>query len=328
MGSLDPVSPLEPCREFVTSTYLSKWNSTNTEILPLLSNIQDCSGPLLTAQQMGQITNKAVTWPNILNLGTIVAMYVPANWQVTFRSGGDTNVIRGPFLGSVDENNPTVGGVDIFGLFSGGVTAEFQRVAITPAEGIGTSWEENRLRICTGQNDFNLEGVIIPRYQPHQPVCDTIVTQYCGSVMNQDPQCNCIQENQELEKRYPTINLPVTCFGQKCGEEGYRTQEFASEKCSVTVCQSIIQQSGTDIFDSGTTTIYCGGTLFNENDVTPTPQPTATPSVQPVPQDDSIPYYIWILFSVVVVAAGVLIYIIVVKYQDPKAANIAARRSR
>jgi hypothetical protein len=140
-----------------------------------------------------------------------------------------------------------------------------------------------------------------------QPYCDWFMqTIHCASAaqLQNNEACSCFADAQQLAVAYPSIHLPVNCFGTRCAfQAGYKTQSMQRELCNLTVCQSTLQKQD-QLFIAENSTVYCGGRYFEEvvtEDAQSTVQPVAslvtTPSVIYVPLSTvALPWYTTVLF--------------------------------
>jgi len=120
---------------------------------------------------------------------------------------------------------------------------------------------------------------------------------------NTNPSCSEVGAFEEF--------IPVTCFGKNCSIEGYRWARMQSQRCTVTLCQQIINLVGDNIVVKGGSTIWCG----NRNvSLTPTPSISVTPT--PGSPADSLPLYAWLLIGVAVFLIAIVTPIAVLVYRQ------------
>lgn len=163
-------------------------------------------------------------------------------------------------------------------------------------------WRTRRLNICNGEPG-TWEG--FKMILPHSDDCDGFVTEWCQSNM-EDPICNCIREQPGVRAKFPTASAAVTCLGEKCGDEGYRTREMMAEKCDINYClafaNDVAQASSTRTVD-----IVCGQqtyapSLVSSEMVAPT---------DPAAKHAAVPLITYILLGAAFLAYAVLMYVIV-----------------
>lgn len=139
------------------------------------------------------------------------------------------------------------------------------------------SEDATKLFLCQNRN-FTLSGIPYQGYTPASALCDDFVRSYCQKDNNMSqPACNCIRDQKELDEAFPNNYIPASCAGGNCVVTGYRDNHAANIPCDTTMCDSIIEQYGSNLSSESNTVIYCGSQPFNApglNSVAPSVSPT------------------------------------------------------
>lgn len=193
-------------------------------------------------------------------------------------------------------------------------------------------------------------------YQPGSTECDDFMTSYCHPVASRscasgsneiDPleeqytACACLVEENCLRDTFcgpgstrpecadqtnASLNqfVPVTCFGKYCSSDGYKWARMQQQRCSITLCQQIVNLVGDDIIVKGGSTLWCGNRSV---DVEPTPTPT--PTVSPTDNSEiNLPTWAWILIGLGALLFCVAIPLaIMVYWKNPNSSTTLPRTS-
>ena len=110
-------------------------------------------------------------------------------------------------------------------------------------------------------------------FTPGSEECDDLMLDHCSGRdggpcddyvgPNIDlPECSCLREEGDLVCQGPGCEkeavLPVTCFGGSCNAQGYRFGRMVNQKCSVTMCQQVVDLVGDSIAVNSEMTMHCG----------------------------------------------------------------------
>lgn len=205
------------------------------------------------------------------------SLYVPFNQFIELRSTDGGNTIR--FLGPSIEFSAAGADLSLY--------TQVRFFAQKP-------WNDFLADFCFGvdysignQNlseirepDGSLGWPYLPPGVSSSTECNTFMADtYClvGGPQSASTRCGCFRDQEELKTQYPTLDLPVICFGQRCEHGGFKTSTMLEDQCSPAVCGQIIQESAGTITDTGTVTIYCNSNFYLVPTVSPVPQPTAVP---------------------------------------------------
>lgn len=205
------------------------------------------------------------------------SLYVPFNQFIELRSSDGRQTAR--FLGPSIEF--TAAGADL-SLYS-----QVQFFAQKPWNdfladfcfGVDYSIGNQDLQTIRGP-DGNLAWPYLPPSVSSSTECNTFMADtYClaGGPESESTRCGCFRDQEMLKAQYPTLELPVICFGQRCEHGGFKTSTMLEDQCSPAVCGQIIQESAGTIIDTGTVTIYCNSNFYLVPTVSPVPQPTTNP---------------------------------------------------
>lgn len=173
-----------------------------------------------------------------------------------------------------------------------------------------SDWNTNVIPSACNGNTKYIGSFPLVRYQPQSASCDAAISALCATHPESNPICGCFADVIALEDQSTIagINLPVTCFGQRCNGIAYKTADMVSQTCNLTVCEQTITASP-GIVQDGNFTIYCGGRFFQKNGqlVSPTTNSSSAPITIP-PTSNSTSS--WIAYAVV--GVGLLLCIVLV----------------
>lgn len=129
-------------------------------------------------------------------------------------------------------------------------------------------------------------GTELPTFQPQTSMCDHLASRWCQYNLNRNA-CGCFKE-QSQARRYVSstqFSLPPQCFG-KCADksDSYQTREWSETGCNEEICESVLDQHGQSIVDSGQTEIVCDG---RKHVIVNTPSPNTVPALNTATDDTS-----------------------------------------
>lgn len=325
------------CQDILTTQYMARVEAENgTEPWPFFGTLPHCtnpsSGPALLPDSLPEHLIGAWTDGSSLGLSTtgyVRALYVPANFRVDIRPNFSQNAVsvQGPKLIDADGGESllvtdyvgfgprTLDKIPIHSL-----EFKISRTCLDPTRsGSGCDWKwDNLTAACAGHGALTVLGVPFNNLTPHRPGCDGLMEEYCRTPAAQDDVlCSCFQEADVLAKKYPGFSFPTLCGGQTCGSVGYPTEKMVQRGCTVTLCESILKQNGTNLYNQGHSTIYCAGTLYQTDTGTAVPpdtrENTAASSAQNDPnatRDTGVPYFYWIILALSVLLSVGLSYLV------------------
>lgn len=273
------------------------------------------------------------------------SLYVPGGWQVQLRNNdGLVSTIQG--VNGLPVLLPEVTSTNFDGtnqtIFNDVQTATiFQPTQIpTDPQSPGFTVADYKFSMCNNKIVTIVGARHITSWQAGSPECDTFMNGYCAPVANlgcapnstqpaalpeRFQSCVCLVEENCLREVYCEPGntdprcfnddafaqfIPVTCFGKLCSQEGYRFQRMQNQRCTVTLCQQIINIIGEDIVVRGGATIFCGNRNFPVTSVTPTPTPTPQPTT-----GVDLPSWAWVLIGLGAIVLFVAIPVAVIVYK-------------
>lgn len=309
---------------------------------PVFFSGTNCSGTLWPPGP-GQITDNliaGVTYDNPAS-DQFGSMYIPGGWQVTLTSKGGfkavfpKNVSQFPTLltdvstESSSNSEPLTNNV---------LDAEVT-LPINPDKSTFTDTEW-QLAMCTSQISTVVGARHLNSWQQGSRECDVFMNGFCQPVANMgcapnstEPQplpnqykpCVCLVEENCLRETFCEPGntnsecanqdafqefIPVTCFGKLCSVEGYRFGRMQNQRCTITLCQQVINLIGENITVKGGSTIWCGNRSV--------PVTSVSPSAPQKPKDDGaigLPVWAWVLVGVAVFVIFVTVPIAVIVYR-------------
>jgi hypothetical protein len=166
------------------------------------------------------------------------------------------------------------------------LTGNVSSVAVHDISG---NWLDARLTACGDNKPLEFALQSLTNYVPQSENCDLVVTNYCDEDVNKQTDCDapytgpsicgCFFNQTCLDEIFEdaTVEIPVVCFGRDCSSgPGYRTSSMVQGTCNAEICNETIELFGEELYNSGTTTLYCNETDYNLD-----------PSATPTPTDDS-----------------------------------------
>lgn len=239
------------------------------------------------------------------------SFFVPGNWSLTITSGSGEHVYHGPTIRFV-------------GLNTSDLTPGNVRKVIFNRKEIGSnkhaSWTTNRLLLAMGKKSLHVAGYPLRAWDPHTRFTDEFMAHYCNDNPTNTDECACFRDRQDLEQQYADITLPVTCYGENCGQRGYRTAEMETETCSYQICLADVEAQGQNLKNLGTTEIYCAGKFFSTDPRKAalehsTTQPVSTVFVPTHKQKEkSTDVETWVILGIGIVAFAILFYFLLATY--------------
>lgn len=237
---------------------------------------------------------------------SLLFYYVPPNWSMYLEYDDDGK----PWNQTVTGNGYTV-----HRMANNKATLKLQyvtftRLALDPR--YYPSVEENNVAMCMG-HPMVIGGVQLNYARPHEEACDTLMSTFCEKNPER-PECACFVEQKELQLKYDTVNVQVTCLGKTCGVYGYRTNAMMQEPCSFEWCGAFLDAVGDGIVEAGDTNIYCAGKAWEVKDsgdhvITITPSPHAA-----APEDDRTPeWYTYLILALALVISALLLWLVITK---------------
>lgn len=183
------------------------------------------------------------------------------------------------------------------------------------------SEDEFKLALCQNRTVFFGGSYPYSAYGPGTLACDKFVNEYCAtSAQNLDSSvCNCIRDQQTLDKSFPDVDLPVTCLGANCAQSGYRTSEMIENPCSVVLCDNIVEEFGNELSANGNGTIFCGNTNFFA-----TPNPTLSFTMAPEESGSEFPAWAYV---VIFGSLAVVAIVLAVVFSGPSGTQAAGARA-
>lgn len=129
-------------------------------------------------------------------------------------------------------------------------------------------------------------GTELPTFQPQTSMCDHLVGRWCQFNLNRDA-CGCFKEESQARRYISSteFSLPPQCFG-KCADksDSYQTREWSQTGCNEEICESVLDQHGQSILDSGQTEIVCDG---RRHVIVSTPSSDTVPELNTATDDTS-----------------------------------------
>jgi hypothetical protein len=277
--------------------------------------------------------------------GLFGSMYIPAGWTVQlYTQGGGLN---GTFpIGGASQFPilfTDVTDVDYPGTNVSILNAVTITVINWPKKADNTSYTPQNWKfdMCMNVISTIVGARHISSWQAGSTECDDFMNGFCHPVSTQScapnstqpaplpdqyTACVCLVEENCLRDTFcepgntnPSCVqndafeefIPVTCFGKNCSIEGYRWARMQNQKCTITLCQQIINLVGDNIVVKGGSTIWCG----NRN-ISLSPSATPTPAPSPDKGGDTLPAWAWILIGVAVFLLCVAVPIAVLVYRQ------------
>jgi len=180
---------------------------------------------------------------------------------------------------------------------------------------------------CNKNIYTNIGSRVVAAFLPGSPECDDLMTFFCKRtdgytcrvqqqqpINNIDlPECSCVKDEITLQTTYcqpgnsiPECSVqdafqqyaPVTCLGVNCSQSGYRFKRMQDQKCTVTLCQQLVELLGNSLSVQSESIIFCG----NNTSVTV----TTTPVLNSSSNTSSIPAYMWAILGV-----GIFLFFII-----------------
>jgi hypothetical protein len=271
---------------------------------PLIFASTNCQGP-----PMNIVGNAIVVPPS----STVGSFWIPSDWTVSFSDGGT----KTKSFGRNNNNNVSVTASNTNSLtYADGTVlyGHIAKISVQPPSQTLTDW---KVRRCLDLSYDMIGPENITSYQPASTECDNVMSSWCNHPENATKiECNCLVDEANLQATYclpgntsslcadQTLSsmMPVTCFGKKCSQGGYRWARMLNQRCNITVCQQVISIVGDDIVVKGGSELWCGNRALAPNDVSPTP-------ADDPPDTDTIPIPQW-LWLVIIMAVFLVIVVI------------------
>jgi hypothetical protein len=126
---------------------------------------------------------------------------------------------------------------------------------------------------CRNRVSSRLGARDLTSFAPGTEECDSLMLEHCsgrdGSPCDAHigsnsvlPECSCLLEEQGLVCQGDGCDkeaiLPVTCFGGNCNAQGYRFGRMKNQRCSVTLCQQVVNLVGDSISVNSEMQMHCG----------------------------------------------------------------------
>jgi hypothetical protein len=163
--------------------------------------------------------------------------------------------------------------------------------------------------MCNNIIHTSIGSRVLGSYKAGSEECDRYMYTHCEGDNLLSAECACLRDELKLEHTYchagsntavcESSNLiqqvmPVTCFGETCSSQGYRFARMRDQKCSITLCQQVVNIIGENLVVESESNLYCGTKSANEM--------TASPSVSSSnPSDENTKTTpTWVLVLVVV----------------------------
>lgn len=194
--------------------------------------------------------------------------------------------------------------------------------------------------MCNSIITTNIGAQNLSSYGQGSLECDTLMTEFCklntGYTCRNNtragnnmllPECACLADEVVIQETFCQPGntsdacadagefqqfVPVTCFGKNCSVGGYRFSRMLSQKCTVTLCQQVLNVIGTDISMNTQSILYCG----TQPSVTPTPTVTPNPnaSTAETPTDPT-PSWVYVVIAVFAMVFLIIVPLAFVLYQ-------------
>ena len=173
------------------------------------------------------------------------------------------------------------------------------------------SMDNAKFNLCRGEVvNFGSQANGTPyqaAFYPQSQACDIFMTDYC-TANPQDPVCVCFSDQLDLEIRLPGTALPVRCLGQNCAFGGYQTYDMAAQGCDVSLCEQVVNMYGEKLASTQETNIFCGYNAYQVyKDSLPQEEVQTLTEGAPEPEDDTVPFWVWIIVAVVAVAFAIYV---------------------
>jgi len=170
-------------------------------------------------------------------------------------------------------------------------------------------------------------------FVPGSEECDAYMTTYCNTPeFAYSKECACIVDEAKLRREFcepgstATVcadntslasALPVTCFGKNCSNGGYRWQRMLRQKCTITLCEQVVNLLGDDIVIKGGSKLYCGNREIDVAPVSVSPtDSTSGTAATPI----TIPEWLWLIIAMaiflVIIVVPISVIILRRYYQD------------
>lgn len=301
--------------------------SSNPDLLPTLQmyNGVDCTG-VTEPSSSSQINQAAPGECYDINLSPARSLYLPEMLKATvYTSAGCTGGAYGlrSRTGASSNSEVIATQPSQLGFVSG-------QPLLESIKSFRVDWsdeppfrseDEFKLALCQDRTIFFGGLYKYTAYGPGTLACDQYVNAYCAtSEQNlQSSVCNCIRDQQILDKTFPDVDLPVTCLGANCAQSGYRTSEMVENPCSVVLCDSIVEEFGNELSANGNGTIFCGNTNFFA-----TPNPTVSFTMAPADSGSGFPAWAYV---VIFGSLAVIAIILAVVFSGPSGATSTNART-
>ena len=163
--------------------------------------------------------------------------------------------------------------------------------------------------MCNNIIHTSIGSRVLGSYKAGSEECDRYMYTYCEGDNLLRTECACLRDELKLEHTYchagsntaicESSNLiqqvmPVTCFGETCSSQGYRFARMRDQKCSITLCQQVVNIIGENLVVESEANLYCGTKSANEMTATP-PASSSNPNDD---NDNTTPT--WMLVLIVV----------------------------
>ncbi len=316
----------------------SNTDATGIRPRPVMFSEVNCSGsawpdPTLT-QRVDADT--VYTNPSSTDLGSF---WLPPGWQVQFDTPSGTITIP--------ENGPQtlpllVTDVSIESFASdlaavNSIQVIYPFIDNSPEKGTLTD-SDWKLAMCTNKISTTVGARHLTSWQQSSAECDTFMQGYCAPVSGRScgagktvpdvlplefRPCVCLVEENCFKEVFcepgnsnPSCAnddafqefIPVTCFGKNCSAEGYRFGRMVDQRCSITLCQQIINLVGSQITVRGGATIWCGNRAIPLTSTSP-PAPTVRSS------GTELPEWAWALIGVAAFFLFIAVPLAVIVYR-------------
>lgn len=276
-----------PCYQFLQS--YADFLSANPQFRPhpILFSGLFCQGSYWPAFDQ-QVHDELLLDNPLFTSNAFGSLYIPPGWQVTLKGPATNETLTFP-------NNPAhpytvtpvLLNVDSFFYTSNNqpVQNRVQRASIhgpfrftNQGQWISDSETDWKYRRCMGKERTVVGLSPVLSYEAGSDECEDFMTSFCES-KPQDPACSCIFDEKKLKEQFCqgsdsaeckdaetfATYISVPCFGTNCASTGYRFQRFRQANCNATYCQQIVQLVGSNVFASGSSTLWCGNEPLSES---------------------------------------------------------------
>lgn len=301
------------CDAFL-SEYASSLNDdfsrdgTNTGLIPtaVFFDEPDCGGTMFPSNQ-GNVSNYDYSKPLTLSL-VPQSFFIPFNIpeMTLYSKSGLSTTVNGPFVARDTSllswsSKPTAQTMNMDPIVSvSAQVLDYENEVVVPA--------------CMGKQQL-LGSNVLTYLEPQKNYCNNYMKEAFCAKNPQHEYCSCFAELPVVQKLSqsldPPVNLPVICFGPQCAtKNSYKTQGMLQDPCNLILCRTTINETP-GIFNNETDQVFCGGQYYNST--TPVVIPSA--STIPPPTDvadgneQSEPFYIWIMIAVSALLFILLIYL-------------------